>query len=79
MIMLYMGEYEVGKAMLDKYGWRENTGRADRCWKNIKRSLHGVNVTTLDTYVTAYNNDKGDDQLSPISTSAVLRAFTISK
>ncbi|KAF3520620.1 hypothetical protein DY000_02063881 [Brassica cretica] len=54
MIMLSRAEEEEGKAMMEKLGWRQNTGRADRCWKNIKRSLHGINVTTLDTYLTAY-------------------------
>ncbi|CAN7095319.1 unnamed protein product [Brassica rapa subsp. narinosa] len=54
MIMLCRGEEEEGKAMMEKLCRRQNMGRADRCWKNIKRSLHGVNVTTLDTYLTAY-------------------------
>ncbi|WZZ64475.1 hypothetical protein YC2023_075845 [Brassica napus] len=54
MIMLCRGEEEEGKAMMEKLCWRQNTGRADRSWKNIKRSLHGVNIATLDTYLTAY-------------------------
>ncbi|CAH8392042.1 unnamed protein product [Eruca vesicaria subsp. sativa] len=52
------GEEEVGKAMLDKLGWRQNPARADRCWKNIKCSLHRVNVATLDTYVTSYTTTR---------------------
>ncbi|KAH0873973.1 LOW QUALITY PROTEIN: hypothetical protein HID58_071335 [Brassica napus] len=51
---MIMGEEEEGKAMMGKLCWKQNTGRADRSWKNIKRSLHGVNVATLDTYLTAY-------------------------
>ncbi|CAH8334508.1 unnamed protein product [Eruca vesicaria subsp. sativa] len=54
MIMLCRGQEEEGKAMVEKLGWRQNPIRVDESWKNIKRSLHGITVTTLDSYLTAY-------------------------
>ncbi|KAJ4901756.1 hypothetical protein Rs2_15707 [Raphanus sativus] len=54
MIMLCTGEPTIGKAMLDSLGWREKKARADRVWQRIKRSLHGVRVLQLESYMTAY-------------------------
>ncbi|CAN7088686.1 unnamed protein product [Brassica rapa subsp. narinosa] len=57
-IMLSKGETAIGQAMLDTLRWRENKRRADACWRRIKRSLHGITVTTLESYMTNYLNTR---------------------
>ncbi|CAH8325593.1 unnamed protein product [Eruca vesicaria subsp. sativa] len=54
LIMMCSGQQEIGRTMLDSLGWRTNKKRADTCWRNIKKSLHGVQVITLDTTTDAY-------------------------
>ncbi|XP_006395910.2 F-box protein At2g35280 [Eutrema salsugineum] len=50
-IMLCRGESEEGRAYLDKLDWQESKFKADRCWRNIKRSLHGMRIIRLPIYV----------------------------
>ncbi|CAH2070117.1 unnamed protein product [Thlaspi arvense] len=49
-ILLSRGEMEEGKAYLDQLGWQHSKTRGDRCWRNIKKSLHGVRVLRLPAY-----------------------------
>ncbi|WZY87300.1 hypothetical protein YC2023_033684 [Brassica napus] len=57
-IMLAKGETAIGQAILDTLGWRQSKNRADRCWRRVKRSLHGIRVTRLESYMTAYRNTR---------------------
>ncbi|CAG7901546.1 unnamed protein product [Brassica rapa] len=57
-IMLAKGETAIGQAMLDTLGWRQSKNRADRCWRRVKRSLHGIRVTRLESYMTVYHNTR---------------------
>lgn len=57
-IMLCTGQPTIGEAMVDSLQWRVNKARADRCWRRIKRSIHGITVTQLESYMTAYLNKR---------------------
>lgn len=50
-IMLCRGQMEEGKTYLDKLEWQQSMEIGDRCWQNIKRSLHGVRVRRLPIYM----------------------------
>ncbi|KAL0694131.1 hypothetical protein Bca4012_061311 [Brassica carinata] len=56
--MLSRGEPAIGKPLSDSLGWRENKARADTCWKNNKTSIHGVEVTRFEIYMTTYRGTR---------------------
>ncbi|CAH2064690.1 unnamed protein product [Thlaspi arvense] len=57
-IMLCRGQTEEGKNYLDLLGWQKCKRRADRCWRNIQRSLHVIPVIKWEIYRTSLRNIK---------------------
>ncbi|KAL0794222.1 hypothetical protein Bca101_065599 [Brassica carinata] len=57
-IMLSRGKPAIGKLLSDSLGWIGNKARADACWKNIKTSIHGVEVTRFEIYMTTYRGTR---------------------
>ncbi|CAH2060868.1 unnamed protein product [Thlaspi arvense] len=55
---IYRGENGQGQTYLDKLAWKQSKSKADQCWRNIKRSLHGVRVKRLACYKISLRNAK---------------------
>lgn len=52
LLLLCTGNIEEGKNKLNSLGWETNTARADTCWRNIRKSLHGITVLIKPRYRT---------------------------
>ncbi|KAL1218362.1 F-box protein [Cardamine amara subsp. amara] len=56
--MLCRGNFDEGKTYLDKLGWRKNKSKADQCWRNNKRALHGIRVLRKRRYFRSLRANK---------------------
>ncbi|CAN8241651.1 unnamed protein product [Cochlearia groenlandica] len=52
-IKMCTGEYEVGKQYLARLGSFADDLKCKKCWKNIKRSLHGIRNVERPEYLPA--------------------------
>ena len=57
-VMLCRGEMEIGKNIFEKLEWQHCKTTAENCWKDIKRSLHGIHVETLPCYIATLKTVK---------------------
>lgn len=48
--MICRGENDIGQKYFAKIAWKENHKVGDKCWKRIKKTLHGVRVRRLSCY-----------------------------
>ncbi|VVB15125.1 unnamed protein product [Arabis nemorensis] len=60
-ILLCKGLTNSGQHYLSQLKWEEDTTMVDKCWENIKTSLHGIRVLRKRLYVTSLRQMKPRD------------------